>query len=99
MAIGYDGNEKRSRNLNDRERHYRFILNRSLEEYHKWAYGTELSLVGETEIRRGRKSINSEDPLSSFIRKISTEDMKSGLFKADMLVIEDSSINSSTLSK
>ena len=81
MKIGFDNNEARSKkSLLEREKHYRFVINTTLEDYELQKTGTRIGMFDEAPIRTGRifPSNNAADTL---IKKFVETDRYVGKYK------------------
>lgn len=85
MQIGFDDKSVRGCSLDQRQKHYRFVLNEPLESYYEKLHGHPLGLMNEEKIRRG-KFFSDESSAANLLRKISTEDSFVGSFKGNMFI-------------
>lgn len=69
MKIGFDDNEMRAKkSLLERQKHYRFVINTTLEDYQLQKTGTKIGMFDEAPIRTGR-SFPSNNVADNLIKK------------------------------
>lgn len=88
MPVGFDNSKQRTLPLDKRNKHYRFMLNETMEEYYEKLHGVKMGVMCEIPIRKGKFIADDNSTSASMLRKITNEDTISGNYKGNTFVIE-----------
>lgn len=87
MKIGFDNNEARSKkSLLEREKHYRFVINTTLEDYELKKTGTKIGMFDQAPIRTGR-IFPSNNIADNLIKKFVEADRYVGKYKGKLFLL------------
>ncbi len=85
MKIGFDNTEARSKkSLLERDKHYRFVINSTLEDYEMEKTGTKIGMFDESPIRTGRL-FPTNNLANNLIKKFTEVDRYVGKYKGIIL--------------
>lgn len=86
MKIGFDNVEARSKkSLLERHKHYRFVINNTLQNYELEKTGTQIGMFDESPIRTGRY-YPSNDIASNLLKKFTEMDHYIGKYKGNVFI-------------
>lgn len=89
MKIGFDNNEARcKKSLLEREKHYRFLINTTLEDYEMQKTGLKIGMFDESPIRTGRL-FPSNSVADNLIKKFTEADRYVGKYKGTLTLTQD----------
>lgn len=90
MVIGFDKKQHRAISNTDKRRnkHYRYVLNETYEEYYHRINKVTLGMYDDQEVRRGR-IIKKKDLTEKIMSKIADEDSVVGNFKGNCYITEN----------
>ena len=96
VVVGYDRtNEKATKNVERRNRHYRFALTEPLKDFYRSYYNAEVGISNNIEIHTGRKLVG-DDIVTNIMKMLVMGDTYRGLFKGEFLVQEHKEIQEMT---